>query len=60
MKDVFKEVVGLILAVIGEILNLLDDAIPILLLVAYRLIIIILLYDIVKHLETIIRITKYG
>lgn len=60
MKDVFEEVVGLILAVIGEILNLLDDAIPILLLVAYRLIIIILLYDIVKHLETIIRITKCG
>lgn len=60
MKDILKKIIELILTAIAEILNLLDDVIPALLLIIYRLIIIILLYDIVKHLEVLIRITKGG
>ena len=60
MKDIFGKIIEFIFAVIAEILNFLDDTTPILLLVVYRLIIIILLYDIVKHLEILIKLVKGG
>ena len=60
MKSALEKIIMLILDCIAEILNFLDVAIPIMLLVAYRVIVIILLYDIVCHLNTIIRITKGG
>lgn len=60
MKDVFGKIIELILAVIAEILNFLDDAIPIFALFLYRLFVLILLYSITQQLNEIIRILRCG